>query len=88
MLAIAAALLVFALGLLVYQRKTAAQRAAQRVLIMSHELYIGEGNTFALCRDCGYAHPVRDGRLTAHSRAVSVAPYRFESCPGSGRVLP
>ncbi len=88
MIWLAVALLGLAVALLAYQRKTAARRAAQRVLLLSHELYIGESQTFALCRSCGYAFPVREGRLTTHSRAVSVAPYRFEHCPGSGRVLP
>ncbi len=88
MIWLAVALVGLAVALLAYQRKAAARRAAQRVLFLSHELYIGESQSFALCKGCGYAFPVRDGRLTSHSRAVSVMPYRFEHCPGSGRVLP
>lgn len=87
MLALAVALLVLAVVLVAYQRKTAARRAAQRVLLLSHELYVGESHTYALCRGCGYAHPVRDGQLAEHTRAASSAPYRFERCPGSLRRL-
>ena len=88
MSALAVALIVLPVLLVVYQRKTAARRAAQRVLLLSHELYIGESHTYALCKSCGYAHQVREGRLAEHTRAAGSAPYRFERCPGSLRMMP